>query len=76
MIFGAEDLSGELLAAAVGVMLFLLTVGTGLAGWALRELVRLTNAVTKLEQVVSHLAEKDRDHEHRIAALEHGHADA
>lgn len=66
----AVEIAGEFVTFAAGFLLLIITVGTGMAGWALRELVRLTNAVTKLEQVVSNLDRRDEDHEDRIAALE------
>jgi hypothetical protein len=66
----AVEVVTEVFAFVAGVFMLLLTVGTGMAAWALRELVRLTNAVTKLEQMVVGLAEERVDHDRRLTALE------
>ena len=61
-VFGVEG-AGEFVAVFGSFLLLVVTTGTAMAAWALRELVRLTNAVTKLEAVLSSI-------ELRIEALE------
>lgn len=58
-LFGAEINDGLL----TGAVLFVVATGTGIAGWALVLLVRLSNIVARLEAT-------GEDHERRLGRLE------
>lgn len=60
-LFAAEVNDGLL----VGAVLFVLGTGTGIVGWALVLLVRLSNVVSKLETTAE-------DHERRLTRLDGG----